>query len=93
MPYIKKAGRNRFESLLHQMLQSMPADAGDLNYLISRIVDTYILVKGKNYANLNEVIGVLECVKQEYYRRIVVPYEDTKIADNGDVYGQLPQKP
>jgi hypothetical protein len=73
-------------------MHNLPSDAGELNYLISRIVDTYIQVKGKNYQNLNEVIGVLECVKQEYYRRIAAPYEDKKIAENGDVYGELPQK-
>lgn len=92
MPYIKLAARNRLQNLLHQVVQTMPSDAGELNYLISRIVDTYIQVKGKNYANLNEVIGVLECVKQEYYRRIAAPYEDKKIAENGDVYGQMPVK-
>jgi len=92
MPYIKLVQRNRFENLLHQVLQTMPTDAGELNYLISRIVDTYIQVKGKNYANLNEVIGVLECVKQEYYRRIISVYEEKKIAENGDVYGKLPEK-
>ena len=38
------------------------------------------------YARINELIGVLECAKLELYRRIAVPYEDTKIAENGDVY-------
>ncbi len=92
MPYIKLAARNRFENLLHQYLQTMPSDAGELNYLITKMCDMYIQVKGKKYANLNEVIGVVECVKQEYYRRIVAPYEDQKISENGDVYGKLPIK-
>jgi len=38
------------------------------------------------YASLNEVIGVLECVKQEFYRKKVVPYEKRKIKENSDVY-------
>lgn len=92
MPYIKLAARNRFEKQLNDIMHNLPADAGELNYLISRIVDIYIQVKGKNYANLNEVTGVLECVKQEYYRRVVSPYEDKKISENGDVYGKLPEK-
>jgi hypothetical protein len=25
-------------------------------------------------------------VKQEFYRRVAMPYEDSKIAENGDVY-------
>ncbi len=92
MSYIREAGRVRLEPLLHLFMQNMPTDAGELNYVLSRMVDTYVQVKGKNYAVLNEVIGVLECVKQEYYRRIAAPYENTKINENGDVYGKLPQK-
>jgi hypothetical protein len=30
--------------------------------------------------------GVIENVKTEFYRRVAVPYEDKKIADNGDVF-------
>lgn len=92
MPYIKQAGRNRFEGTLNHIMHNLPADAGELNYLLSRIADIYIQVKGKNYQNLNEVIGVLECMKQEYYRRVVAPYEDEKIALNKDVYGVMPNK-
>ena len=92
MPYVKLASRNRFENTLHQLVKNLPADAGELNYLITRICDIYVQVKGKNYANLNEVIGVIECVKQEYYRRVAAPYEDGKIAQNGDVYGKMPEQ-
>lgn len=31
-------------------------------------------------------MGVLECVKQEYYRRVAIPYEDQAKERNGDVY-------
>jgi len=31
-------------------------------------------------------MGVLECIKQEFYRRAVAPYEDKKKEENGDVY-------
>lgn len=92
MPYIKAAGRHRLENTLHQVMVNLPADAGELNYTLSRICDTYLQVKGKNYQNLNEIIGVLECVKQEFYRRIAAPYEDIKIRENGDVYGKLPER-
>jgi len=33
-----------------------------------------------------DAIGALECAKLELYRRVAAPYEDTKIAENGDVY-------
>jgi hypothetical protein len=92
MPYIRQAQRNRLENILHLFMQNMPSDAGELNYVISRICDIYIQVKGKNYANLNEVMGVMECAKNEYYRRVVAPYENEKINSNGDVYGVMPEK-
>ena len=37
-------------------------------------------------AELNEAIGALECATLELYRRKVAPYEDGKIAENGEVY-------
>jgi hypothetical protein len=45
----------------------------------------YLGRKGRNYANFNEIMGVLSCVAQEFYRRWAVPYEDQKIRENGDV--------
>jgi hypothetical protein len=48
-------------------------------------IDNFIRAYGKNYSNLNEMIGALECCKQEYYRTVVGPYEDMKIDENGDV--------
>lgn len=39
-----------------------------------------------SYADINEAIGALECAKLELYRRIAVPYENRKLAENGDVY-------
>jgi len=82
MPYVKRSERARLDG------GGEPATAGDLNYLITRQVDAYLARKGMSYANLNEVVGVLECAKLELYRRIVASYEDRKIADpeNGDVY-------
>jgi hypothetical protein len=38
------------------------------------------------YANLNEMIGALECCKLELYRILTAPYEDVKIEENGGVY-------
>jgi len=60
---------------------------GQLNYQITTLVDRYIKNKGGiSYSNINEVVGVIECVKLELYRRIASPYEDKKIQENGDVY-------
>lgn len=61
-------------------------DPGELNFQITFLAADYIERHGLNYGNLNAVVGALECAKQEFLRRVVAPYEDKKIAANGDVY-------
>ena len=60
---------------------------GDLNFGISELCKAYIRSHGLNYTTLNEIVGVLECAKLEFYRRVTAPYEDEKIKQNGDIYG------
>ena len=80
MPYVKKSDRTRLD-------EGGDAETpGELNYIITKTVDAYLNRMPPNYANFNEVMGVLECAKLELYRRIVAKYEDTKIAEYGDVY-------
>jgi len=81
VPYIDPEARTLIDG------GQRPANAGELNYAISCMVDRYLSDKGGiRYAHLNEVIGVLECAKLELYRRLAAPYEDIKIAQSGDVY-------
>ena len=58
---------------------------GELNYFITSILNVYLKQKGEKYATYNDIIGVLECAKLEYYRRKVSVYENKKIESNGDV--------
>jgi len=81
MPYITPERR---EAIL---AGAKPQDPGELNFAITSLVDSYLQDQGGiRYAQLNEVIGALDCAKLELYRRIAAPYEDKKIAENGDVY-------
>lgn len=78
MPYIAPEQRFKYN-------RDLPKSPGVLNYSITYLIVQYL--KGReNYASYNEVIGVLECAKLELYRRMVAPYEDKKIEENGDVY-------
>jgi hypothetical protein len=87
MPYIKMEDRPKYEKPLEELigiLKSRPVENidGELNYIITRILkESYPL----RYFNLNRAVGVLECCKLEFYRRVAAPYEDTKIEQNGDV--------
>ena len=55
--------------------------------MLTNIVLAYLKKQKKvNYTVLNSIKGVLDEVKDEFRRRIIVPYEDCKIEKNGDVY-------
>lgn len=87
MPYIKMEDREKYEDVLKELiniLKDLPVERidGELNYVITRMLkESYPL----RYFNLNRAMGVLECAKQEFYRRVVAPYEDVKIKESGDV--------
>ena len=84
MPYIKQEDRAKFKDIARQM-GDLADCAGDINYFVTELAHAYIKKKGLRYANINEVIGALECTKLELYRKVAIPYEDQKIAENGDV--------
>lgn len=99
MPYIKQEERDRIDPAIEEIVEAIRgADCfqsefdrtilvGELNYAISRILDECLSLQTiPSYAKFNAAIGVLECVKQELYRRLAAPYEDKKMAENGDVY-------
>lgn len=56
---------------------------GDLNYCFSRVISS--LMTDISYSKIAMITGVLENIKQEYYRRIAAPYEDKKVKQNGDI--------
>jgi hypothetical protein len=87
MPYIGKNKRPEIDTLLNPLIeylesQKMEEIDGELNYVMSRLLkDVY----PPKYFNFNRAMGVLESVKQEFYRRHVAPYEEGKIKENGDI--------
>lgn len=88
MPYIRELERVQFNSALVMMRDALGFNPtpGQLNYVLTSLCHHYAGAYGHKYETFNDVIGVLECAKQEFYRRAVVPYEDQKIKQNGDVY-------
>jgi len=86
IPYIRKEERERYDPIIAQLVESLPEDVtaidGNLNYVITKILKT---VYEPRYFNYNRAVGMLECVKQEFYRVVVSPYEDLKREQHGDV--------
>jgi len=80
MPYIKQSHRQHIED------GGSPVASGELNYVITCAVVQWLAVNGLSYATINAAMGAMESAKQEFYRRVAVPYENKKIIENGDVY-------
>ncbi len=88
MPYIRRERRALYDEALAALGASITAESpdGDLNYIITRLLDDWLSKRGLSYATIADVVGVLETAKLEFYRRVAAPYEDEKIRANGDVY-------
>jgi hypothetical protein len=88
MPYIKQEERKKYERVLSDLvhlLEEIPEENrdGHINYIVTVLLKR--LYRPPTYRRYNRAIGVLECIKLEFYRRIVGHYEDEKIRENGDV--------
>lgn len=88
MPYIGQKDRKRLDDHVNKVVETIQEKSfedslGDLNYLFSRILSGAM---GKvSYRKVAMATGVLENIKQEFYRRIASEYEDQKIKENGDI--------
>jgi hypothetical protein len=87
MPYIEPAKRPVVDEKLAPLItyfKSLPVEEQDgaINYSVTRILKKVYPLR---YFHLNRALGVLTAIKEEFYRRVVAPYEDIKIKDNGDV--------
>lgn len=80
MPYLSKEDQR---ILMEE--KDVPTTPGELNFLVTMLCKEY-LGETPRYQNYNDVIGALEACKLELYARLVRPYEEKKITENGDVY-------
>lgn len=87
MPYIPQGTRKWLDQYIPHFSEVPNDFDGCINYIITRIInDAYGY---GSYSRMNRGLGVLEAVKQEFYRRRVAPFEDEKKKINGDVYKNL----
>jgi len=82
MPYIKQEDRAQMDDVVSKMIRCKAEPDGRLNYVLFKLCYHGVVPSYRNYKNF---IGELnECVA-EIRRRLLAPYEDKKIIDNGDV--------
>lgn len=85
MPYIKpevREGLDLIASPIFRLVNKTP-NTGALNYIITKIL---LATEPNSYEDYNALVGVLECIKMELYRRVIASYEDRKKKQNGDIY-------
>ena len=80
MPYIEKARRYHIDKIIEDM-KTLGVD-GDLNYLLFAFCKRHVSPSYNNYKNF---CGELRQCATEIERRLLGPYEDQKILENGDV--------
>lgn len=88
MPYIKQEDR-------YKIVDGGPENkrincesietAGELQYAMAVMFKSYMQRKGLNYQHCNDILGALAGAQMEFYRKMVAPYEEKKIIENGDV--------
>ena len=91
MPYIKEEKREELDPCIDNLIKCLDPEKdlmidnilGDINYTFSRILGG--LMGTPSYNKIAMITGVLENIKQEFYRRVAEPYEDKKILENGDI--------
>lgn len=90
MPYIVKDMREKVEPAIKCLIEM--ADFTDdeiegvMNYVITTLLNKAMKREAKwRYKWINRVVGVLECAKLEFYRRIAAEREDNAIASNGEI--------
>jgi hypothetical protein len=92
MPYIKQEYRDKLDSTIDQLAEeiknihvnnSAQTRDGLLNYSLTRLLNN--VFADARYHDYNELIGMLECCKLEYYRKSIGPYEELKETENGSV--------
>ena len=89
MPYIKPSDRTRIDRHVTGLAPTVKS-SGELNYAITTLIDRLFANDWTpNYNSFNIVLGVLESVKLELYRRVIAPYEGEKMQLNGDVFHNL----
>lgn len=92
MTYIKQEKRDVLDPVIEELINTLrglqsddPSDntEANLNYILAKLLDR---IYTSNHTEINNAIGMLFTTALEYYRRVVVPYEDQERFEEGEVY-------
>lgn len=92
MPYISPERRSNIEQNLIEAFEYIDTK-GDLCFAIYWLMKAFaeypadkdVVGPAMTFDSASNAVSACECAKLEFYRRILAPYEDKKIEENGDV--------
>jgi hypothetical protein len=87
MPYIVPENRDEFDKLIQplaQLLWHRGVQTGELNYVVTQLLWS-LWEENPNYTFGSKLQAGVNDAVVEFYRRKMVPYEETKIKENGDI--------
>lgn len=82
MPYILEKDRPPMDRVVSAMMHNRVEANGKLNYVLYRFCKDTVPPSYNNYKNF--IAELTECAN-EIRRRLLAPYENGKIEENGDV--------
>ena len=85
MPYITKDRRAIVDPEITVLVEKLrQLGLGDVVYVLYRLLKK-LYGDTRNFYTKAQALAVLESTRAEYYRRVLAPYEDEKIEQNGDI--------
>ena len=83
MPYVEQVIRPDLDPIVELMAKKGIKADGDLNYILYAYCIRHVK---KSYNSIKNYRGELREVADEIKRRVLDPYENEKIEENGDVF-------
>lgn len=84
MSYIDNKKRPEISKAVMELMSQLQ-EKSDYGYAILLLMHSYIHKKGMNSENISDIIGVMECAKQEFHRTIAVPVDEKNKREHGPV--------
>lgn len=92
MPYVQHLWRLRYQKDLEKVISKLVEDTfggrennGVVVYIIYSIIKKIYGRDASNFEVKSNALKVLRATELEFYRRVMAPYEDKKIQENGDI--------
>lgn len=85
MPYITQGKRAQTDTEIDALIAKLQKmGLGDAVYAVYRLL-TKLYGNKDSFTVKAQALSVLQAVELEYYRKVIAPYEDKKIQENGEI--------